>query len=114
MFASTRVEVSFQLHLKPGSDFISRPISMKQQESNIQGCFFCVQGTDVVTPRGSHAGGDSLTLDSESKELLLLVHPRQTLGCLANMDLHSQRETLPSQPAGNLEKCLILPQGTYG
>ena len=64
-----------------------------------------------VTPRGSHAGGNWLTLNSESKELPLFVHPRQTLGCL---DLHSQRETLPSQPAGNLGNWLILPQGTHG
>ena len=67
-----------------------------------------------MTPGGSHAGRDWLTPNSESKELPLLIHPIQTLGCLTNIDLYSQRETFSSQPAGNLEKCLIFTQGTPG
>ena len=56
------MEVSFPLPLKSGSDFISRPASTLQQESNIQGCFFLVPGTvgrpAVVTLGGSREGAE--------------------------------------------------------
>ena len=66
----------------------------------------------VVTLGGSHAGGDWLTPNSESPELPLLLHTRQTLEWLGNMNLHSQREVVSSQPSGNLDMCLMFPQGT--
>ena len=43
-----------------------------------------------------------------SPELLLLIHTRQTLGWLGNMNLHSQREAFSSQPSGNLDMCLCF------
>ena len=64
----------------------------------------------VVTPGGSRAGGDWLTLNLESKELPLLIYRTQTLGCLGNMDLYSRREAFSSQPSGNLDivSCCFL------
>ena len=47
-------------------------------------------------------------------ELLLLIHTRQTLGWLGNMNLHSQREAFSSQLSSNLDMGLIFPQGTPG
>ena len=84
----------------------------------MQDCFFWVPGTGrtlaVVTLGGSNAGGVWLTPNSESPELPLLLHTRQTLGWLGNMNLHSQQEAFSSLPSGDLDICLMLPPGTTG
>ena len=49
-----------------------------------------------------------------SPELPLLIHTRQTIGWLGNMNLHSQREAFSSEPSVNLDMCLMFPQGTPG
>ena len=68
----------------------------------------------IVTPRVSRVVGDWLIPNLKSKEHLLLIHTTYTFRYLGNMNLNSEREAFSSQPSGNLDKCLMFPQGTPG
>ena len=127
--ASTTEELSVFCNIKSGSSFAVAPRVWFQIDQ--QTCLHVTVGKQysglflpwsrhsretaaVVTPGGSCAGGDWLTFNLESKEHLFLIHTTQTLCCLGNMNLHSQREAFSSLPSSNLDNCLMFPQGTPG